>query len=152
MRTNNKVIMKRFPFIFLLLLALPADGKVLQPSTRANYVEALQIADSFLWAWVNRDAAAGWRLISSDLTSKLRKERNEDWFRDYMIGLSNPHHHSFEIGPGKEVNPKRFSFPVTLYEYYTGEPKAFKYKSKIEVIQEGGSWRVDLLPITSDNQ
>ena len=70
--------------------------------------------------------------------------------RDYINGVSNPHHHSFEIGPGKEMNPRRMSFPVTLYEHYTGELKAIKYKSKKEVIQDGEAWRVDVLPITSD--
>lgn len=68
-----------------------------------------------------------------------------------MVGVSNPHHQSFEISSGWEINPNRFSFPVTLYEYYNGEPKAFEYISKIEVVQEGGSWRVDLLPIIADN-
>lgn len=69
-----------------------------------------------------------------------------------MSGLSNPHHSSFEIGKGKELNSKRVIFPVILYEYYTGEPNAFLYKSKIELIKEEGSWRVDVLPITSDNE
>jgi hypothetical protein len=150
MQRNNE-IMKQLLIVFLLLLALPVDGKVSQPSTPANYVEALQIANSFLWAWVNRDLEVGRRLISRDLSSKLQREKKEDWFWDYMVGVSNPHHQSFEIGPGKEINSSRFSFPVTLYEYYTAEPKAFKYRSKIEVIQEGDSWRVDLLPIAAGN-
>ncbi len=144
--------MKGLSIIFLLMLALPVEGKVLQPSAPAGYAEALQIADSFLWAWVNRDADAGLNLISQRLLSKLKDTKTEDWFRQYMVGLSNPHHLSFEIGPGKEINPKRFSFPVTLYEYYTGEPKAFKYNSNIELVQEGDLWRVDVLPLTSDNQ
>jgi hypothetical protein len=143
---------KALPVILLLLVGLPVEGQVLEPSTPARYVEALQIADSFLWAWVNRDAEAGKRLISRGLSSRLQKENNEEWFRDFMIGVSNPHHHSFEIGSGKEINPKRFVFPVTLYEYYTCEPKAFKYKSKIELIREGDSWRVDALPLTAENQ
>jgi len=144
--------MKALLIICLLFLALPVGGKEFEPSTPARYVEALQIVDSFLWAWVNRDADAGLKLISQDLLSKLQYTKTEAWFRQYMVGLSNPHHFSFEIGPGKEINPKRFSFPVTLYEYYTGEPKAFKYKSKIEVIYEGDSWRVDLLPMTAESQ
>jgi hypothetical protein len=144
--------MKGLSIIFLLMLALPVGGSVLQPSTPANYVGALQVADSFLWAWVNRDADVGLKLISQNLLSKIQKTKTEEWFRQYMIGLSNPHHFSFEIGPGKEINPKRFVFPVTLYEYYTGEPKAFQYKSKIELLREGDSWRVDVLPLTADNQ
>ena len=151
MQRNNKS-MKRLSLIFLLLLALPVEGKVLQSSTSANSVKALKIADSFLWAWVNRDADEGLKLISQGLLSKLRNIKTEEWFRQYMIGLSNPHHLSFEIGPGKEINSKRFVFLVTLYEYYTGEPKAFKYKSKIDLVLEGDSWRIDVLPLTADNQ
>ena len=143
---------KALPVILLLLVGLPVEGQVLEPSIPARYVEALQIADSFLWGWVHRDADAGMKLISHGLLSKLKQKNQEEWFKQYMIGLSNPHHLSFEIGPGKEINSKRFVFPVTLYEYYTGEPKAFKYKSKIELIREGDSWRVDVLPLTADNQ
>ena len=144
--------MKAIIIIVFLLIAFGGEGKVHTPSTPAAYVQALQTVDSFLWAWVNRDAEAGRRLISRDLSSRLQKEKNEEWFRGYMVGISNPHHHSFEIGQGKEINPRRFVFPVTLYEYYTGDPKAFKYESKIELIREGDSWRVNVLPVTSDNQ
>jgi len=138
--------------IFLLLVALPVEGKVFEPSTPARYVEALEIADSFLWAWVQRDADTGFKLISRGLSSKLKQKKKEEWFKQYMIGLSNPHHSSFEISSGKEINPKRLAFPVTLYEYYNGEPGAYQYRSKIEVILEGDSWRVDVLPLTADNQ
>ncbi len=138
--------------IFLLLIALPVEGKVFEPSTPARYVEALEIANSFLWAWVNRDAETGLMLISHGLLSKLKYEKKEEWFKQYMTSLSNPHHSSFEIASGKEINPKRSTFPVTLYEYCNGEPGAYQYKSKIEVILEGNSWRVDVLPLTADSQ
>jgi hypothetical protein len=151
MHKNDKPI-KPFIVVVFLLVILGAEGRAVSSSVAASYVQALQTADAFLWAWVNRDANMGRRLISRGLSSRLQKENNDEWFRNYMIGLSNPHHHSFEIGSGKETDPERFSFPVTLYEYYTGEPKAFKYKSKIELIREGDSWRVDVLPLTSDNQ
>ncbi len=128
------------------------QGRAFEASAPANYVEALRTANSFLWAWTSRDAETGLKLASLRLLSKIKQRRKEGWFEQYMIGLSNPHHLSFEIGSGKEINPKRFSFPVILYEYYTGEAKAYKYKSKIEIVLEGESWRVDLLPITSDNQ
>jgi len=144
--------MKQLLITLLLIAALPVEGKVFEPSTPARYVEALHVADSFLWAWVNRDAEAGFNLISQNLLSKLKGKKNEEWFKQYMIGLSNPHHLSFEIGPGEQIDLKRFAFPVTLYEHYTGEPKAFKYKSKIEIVQQADSWRVDVLPLTSDNQ
>lgn len=135
---------------FCLLVAFGGEAATLRPSTPATYVEALQTADSFLWAWVNRDVDLGRRLISRDLSLRLQKENREEWFRGYMIGLSNPHHHSFEIGAGNKINSKRWSFPVTLYEHYTGEPYAFKYESKIEVVHDDDAWRVDVLPITAD--
>lgn len=138
--------------IALLLVVPAAEGKVTEATASAGYVQALETANVFLWAWSNRDIDSGAKLISLKLLSKIKKENNEDWFRLYMSGLSNPHHLSFEIGKGREISSKRFVFPVTLFEYYTGEPKAFKYKSKIEVIREGDSWRVDVLPTTSDNE
>jgi len=151
MQRNNQILKGLF-IVFLLLLLFPVEGKVFQASNSFNCVEALRIADSFLWAWVNRDADPGLKLISKGLLSKLQNTKTEEWFRQYMIGLSNPHHSAFEIGPCKEVNPKRFIFPVTLYENCTGEPKALRYKSKIEIVQEGDSWRVDVLPLAADNQ
>ena len=69
-----------------------------------------------------------------------------------MVGVSNPHHHSFEIGPGKIMSHDRLSFPIVLYEHYTGEAKAFRYKSKIEVVREGDVWRVDRLPTTPGDE
>ena len=147
---NNKPI-KAIVLVLFLLFACGVEAKDLPaPATPANYVNALQVTNSFLWAWANRDADAGRRLISRALSSKLQREKNENWFGDYMIGVSNPHHHSFEIGHGKIINSRRLSFPVTLYEHYTGEPKAFKYKSRIEIVQDGDSWCVDILPITSE--
>ena len=140
-------------FIVIMLLIVPsAEGTVTDATVPTSYVQALETANAFLWAWSNRDADSGTKLISQKLLAKLKKENREDWFRQYMTGLSNPHHLSFEIGRGKKINSKRFTFPVTLFEYYTGEPKAFQYKSKIEVIKEGDSWRVDVLPTTSDNE
>ena len=69
-----------------------------------------------------------------------------------MVGLSNPHHQSFEIRHGKAKGSKRMSFPVVLYEHYTGEPEAFGYESSIEIVQDGESWEVDELPRSSDNE
>ena len=147
--------MKMMTTIFIaLFLLVPCGGeaKTLSPSTPADYAYALQTVNSFLWAWVNRDADTGKLLISHSLSLKLQKENNEGWFRDYMVGVSNPHHHSFEIGLGKTLNSNRMSFPVVLYELYTGEAKAFKYKSRIEVVLDGDSWKVDRLPITSGDK
>lgn len=138
--------------LILLLFIAPAQGAVIEATTPASYVEALESANRFLLAWVMRDADVGPKLISSNLLSKIKKENNETWFRLYMSGLSNPHHMSFEIWKGKIINPKRVVFPVILYEYYTGGESAFQYKSKMEVIKEGDSWLIDVLPVTSDSE
>jgi hypothetical protein len=136
-----------------MLVVVPfAEGKVTEPTASASYVQALETANEFLVAWSMRDADSGTKLISQKLLSKLKKENNDDWFRQYMSGLSNPHHISFEISEGKKINSKRFAFPVTLFEYNTNDPKAFRYKSKIEIVKEGDSWRVDVLPDSSDTE
>jgi hypothetical protein len=150
MHRNNKPIKATVLALFLLFAYGVKAKNLPAPTTPANYVHALQVTNSFLWAWVNRDADAGRRFISRALSSKLQNEKKENWFRDYMVGVSNPHHHSFEISSGKTINSKRISFPVILYEHYTGEPKALKYKSRIEIVNDGDSWRVDILPITSE--
>jgi len=152
MHRNHRLIKTIFLVLFVLFAYGVEAKNVPAPTTTANYVHALQATNSFLWAWVNRDADAGRRLISRVLLSKLQKEKKEDWFRNYMVGVSNPHHHSFEIGAGKTISSKQISFPVILYEYYTGESKALKYQSKIDIVQDGDSWRVDILPITSGNE
>jgi hypothetical protein len=154
MHKNDKTMRPITAILLALLLVAPmlAKAENTSPSTPAPYVFALQTADSFLWAWINRDAEAGFRLISDRLAAKIKKEKNEEWFKDYMVGVSNPHHHSFEIGPGKIMNHGRLSFPVVLYEHYTSEPKAFKYKSRIEVVREGDVWRVDRLPTTPGDE
>ncbi|MBI5076337.1 MAG: hypothetical protein HZB62_14385 [Nitrospirae bacterium] len=145
------MITKTILIISLILFVPIAEGKVTAPIVSATYVQALETANDFLVAWSKRDADSGNKLISANLSTKLKKENNEDWFIQYMSGLSNPRHISFEIGNGKEINSKRIVFPVILYEYYSGESKAFQYKSKIELVKEGDSWRVDVLPSTSDN-
>jgi len=120
-----------------------------QAAPSAAFLEALQVADSFLWAWVARDAESGLRLISDRLRAKAGDER---WRRQFIVGLSNPHHQAFEIGRGRLMSTNRYEFPVTLYEFYTGERAGERYQSSLEVVKEGQVWRVDRLPITSDNQ
>ena len=118
------------------------------PESSAEYLEALQAADAFLWAWINRDADEGLGLLSD----RLRKEiHDESRLQDFMTGLSNPHHQAFEISRAPGSTGSRYVFTVTLYEFYTGEPAGFKYVSTLEVIKQGELWRIDRLPRTSDN-
>jgi hypothetical protein len=149
---KSKMIIRAILIGGLLLLCTFVEAKVTEPTASAGYVKALKTANVFLSAWSNRDADMGLKLISGHLSARLKKENNDIWFGQYMSGLSNPRHISFEIGKGKIVNSKRTSFPVVLYEYYTGEKTAFQYKSAIEIIKEDDSWLVDLLPTTSDTK
>jgi len=113
---------------------------------RADCLKALQAADSFLCAWVNRDDR-GIKLV----TDRLKKEINDDsWLRQYMIGLSNPQHQAFTIGRDCASSSASYSFAVTLYELAWGEAEGDSYKGTITLVKEGGVWRVDRLPPSSE--
>jgi hypothetical protein len=127
----------------------PKAQQLEQATPSAAYLEALQVADSFLWAWVARDAESGLGLISDRLRARAGDER---WRRQFIVGLSNPRHQAFEICRGRLMSTNRYEFPVIIYELYTGERTGERYQSSLEVVKEGQVWRVDRLPITSDNQ
>jgi hypothetical protein len=98
-------------------------------SPSAAYLETLQTANAFLWAWLTRDADGGLQLLSDRLRTQIN---DESWLRQFVVGLSNLHHQAFEIGHGRQQTPSRYAFPVTLYELYTGEPTGARY---------GASWK-----------
>ncbi len=115
----------------------------------ADCLEALQVADSFLWAWVNRDEAGGLKLV----TSRLKKEIDDDsWLRQYVSGLSNPRHEAFEVTNACLSSRPPYTFGVVLYELAEGEATGMTYQGTITVVREGQFWRVDRLPPSSDNQ
>lgn len=127
------------------VLASQREGTV---NNSADYLEALQTADAFLIAWVKRDTTNGLVLI----TERLRAQINDaSWLRQYISGLSNPHHQAFEIGRGEKVGSNRFKFPVVLYELYIGETTGYAYSSTVQVIKDSEGWRIDVLPKSSDN-
>jgi hypothetical protein len=64
--------------------------------------------------------------------------------------LSTPHHAAFELGRGTLQNSRRAVFPVTLYEAVAEGP-AFGYSSSMELVREEDTWRVAVLPRSSDN-
>jgi hypothetical protein len=117
-------------------------------SPSADFLDALRTANAFLWAWVSRDAENGYRLMSERLRAQVG---DESWLKQFVVGLSNPHHHAFEIGTARKQGANRFVFPVTLYELYTGEPKGTTYSGRLEIVREGQTWRVDRLPKSADN-
>ena len=151
-------VMKLLLCSALLLLPIPmatAEPAATTPSTPAAYVEALGVAHAFLDAWVSRDADKGIRLMSPTLRQTPRGSNPSDyesWLRLYVQGLSNPHHAAFELGRGTLAAHNRAVFPVTLYEFVTGESAAFSYSSSLELVREGESWRVSKLPQSSDNE
>lgn|GEM_PF-4818485 len=74
----------------------------IQSVVNPSYILALNTADQFLIAWMQRDWAAGSSLLTP---SELRKH-SKSYLQEYFIGLSDPHHESFEITFDKWINPR----------------------------------------------
>jgi len=132
--------------LLILMLPIASQSEISQgteKSTSADYLEALRVANSFLWAWVARDSGAGLQLISTRLRTEIK---DESWLRQFMMGLSNPHHQAFELGVGRREGAIRYSFPVTLYELYSGENEGFAYTGVLGLVKQGDVWRIDVLP------
>jgi hypothetical protein len=125
------------------------------PNTDMEYVQALAVANTFLGAWVTRDTETGLRLLSDAVRKSSMRESQVDReaaLRQFLSGLSNPHHQAFEVGRGRRSDSGTFVFPVTLYEYANGMSSAFSYRSEIELVNERGQWVINRLPRTSDNK
>ena len=148
------ITVRHLPFLLpALVAACAAAPTAISPNSSLAYVEALGTAHAFLDAWVARDADAGVQLMATSLRrgpSGSDPKDHESWLRLYVQGLSNPHHSAFELAHGTLPSPTRAIFPVTLYEGVTREP-AFGYSSSIELVREADSWRVSILPKSSDN-
>ena len=86
------------------------------------------------------------------MSKRLRTEAEETWLRQFMSGLSNPHHQAFEIGRGRRISANRYLFPVVLYEHYTGETSGDRFQGTLEVVNDQGKWVVDRLPKSSEMQ
>jgi len=124
-----------------------------ESATSEDYVAALHVANSFLHAWLARNPEEGLRLISPRLHEPSPNSdaySYESWLRQYLAGPSEPHHQAFEIGPGRGRG-SQFAFPVTLYEFTTGDAVATGYTSTLEVIRIQDRWCVDRLPFFSDH-
>ncbi len=134
-----------------LMILIPNSAPAQKASRRAaevidqDYVLALTAADQFMFAWATRNQDDGLGLLSPRLKNKFP----EDYFRYYLTGLSNPHHQAFEMGRGKRLASGGFSFPVAMYEHYTGKKETVEHPKPLTlvVIQSGPeSWLVDELP------
>ena len=127
----------------------PATSGYCAQAPSASYLEALQTANAFLWAWVTRNAEEGLQLMSDSLRAQIK---DQSWLRQFVVGLSNPHHQAFEIGHGCQQTTSRYAFPVTLYEFYSGEQLGTGYLGILEVARQGEVWRVDRLPHGPDGR
>lgn len=112
-----------------------------------DYLGALRAVDQFLCAWVARDGDSGLRLISQRLRAEVG---DEAWLRQFLVGLSNPHHQAFEMEGSGQGDGARYSFRVMLYELSTGQETGAGYEGVIEAVKESGEWRVDRLPRSSE--
>jgi len=131
---------------FLLANSAPAQKtKSRAAAINQDYVLALSAANQFLYAWATRNQYDGLALLSP----KLKNKYPEEYLRSYISGVENPHHQAFEIGRGKRLASGGFSFPVAMYEHYTGqkEPDQHPKPLAIVLIQSGpDNWLVDELP------
>ncbi|HEY2776230.1 MAG TPA: hypothetical protein VGK20_19470 [Candidatus Binatia bacterium] len=136
----------------VLAMAGPAAAAGAVP---ASYSKALQTADAFLHAWLVRDAAAGRGLMASSLLDPpggVDAAAYSSWLSLYMTGESSPRHQAYELHPGQCADESSCSFPVTLFEYASGDASAFGQPGQIELVHEREGWRVTRLPRSSDNR
>jgi len=133
----------------VLFLAYPAPAQKSKGRAAAgmgqDYVLALSTANHFLYAWATRNEADGLDMLSP----KLKNKFPEEYLRSYISGVENPHHQAFEIGRGQRMPSGAFSFPVAMFEHYTGQKETNEHPKplRIVVIQSGPeSWLVDELP------
>lgn len=110
-----------------------------------NYILALSTADDFLHAWAQRDAAAARAL----LTPAAIKRQTSDELTQRLVGVSSPHHESYEVGRGRKLSATRYAFDVVLYQYLTdmGANGPRPAPSRIVVVEVSpGRWLVDSFP------
>jgi hypothetical protein len=126
--------------------ALFAPASADTPNVPSNdYLNALQAADGFAWAWAHRDASAGAMLVAPALRAKL----GQSALATYFQGTSTPQHWAFEIGPGTRAGASAFRFPVRLLSYLpAGGGFTQATASRIMVLSKGagGHWYVATLP------
>lgn len=99
----------------LMVFTFLQDQK--EPYIDKDYLQALNTADRYLYAWTMRDGSIAYELITQDL------KKNYTDFNDFQLhfaGVSNPHHQAFEICGFQQMSEERICFRVWLYEDYTG--------------------------------
>ena len=136
-----------------LLAPVPDVAGQKQSAVPEQYLRALHVADLFLTAWVERTPDTGLALVSARTLAADADSSRPDLrsgLRQYLTGLSNPHHEAFEIEAGRVLGPDRIVFPVRLFELYLGEPAGLVFSDSLELVLQEGEWRVDRVPRTYD--
>jgi hypothetical protein len=113
----------------------------------AEYIEALSVANRFLEDWVTGNIGDA----SQELSVRLRHElKDRSWFAQYMAGHSKRHHQAFEIIGVESGKADHYRFHVILYELAEGAASGDSNGSLFELVKQGGDWKVDSLPRSSD--
>ena len=120
--------------------------QIMEIKVDKNYLLALNTADNFLIAWLNRDYKKGIGLLTEKVKSSVKQEELTMFF----TGLSNPHHQGFEIIGNYYIDDNTIRFQVWLYEYYTDETpppaeRSIPYTLDVIKVNEN-TWLVNNLP------
>lgn len=150
MKRQNSVFVSGKPIVakairvasYLSLCALEPSIAASPPGKEPNLVDALHVAGRFLNDWQMRNAPDALSFVSTGMENRVGVSRLES----ELVGLSNPHHLSFEIGPGS-VTRSKARFSIQLYEGYTGEKQpSVPARGVIALVRDKlGKWKVDQL-------
>ena len=143
MNTHKGIIVTLLCFAMASCSKSPSSIVTSQVYINTDYICALSAANEFLSAWRARHRDKG---IAS-LSPRLLQTKGEQWWRDEISGISNPHHEAYEICNGHRLADGRFVFDVWLYEHYTGDVY-YRGKrwgaDKIVLVKVGPEkWKVD---------
>jgi hypothetical protein len=139
----------RTAFAFLLLF--PSRGAPLSARSKGSttsrvdqdYVLALATADRLLHAWQTQDEEAGILMLTDRLKQRTSQDMVQNFFSSGAVTRE-----SFEIGRGKKVGPKRYAFPVALFQKSAGHAHKWMrpQNSGLVVVKAGDDWAIDQLP------
>jgi len=109
----------------------------------SDYLMALEAADLFLTACIQRESEMAFNLLSERVKNRYPKE-------DLLIelsGMSNPHYQAFEIFNGRQVENNLYEFQIYFYDYYTGQQVKFNREEEPQLLRlvkaQDNRWYID---------